>query len=60
VFLARPKNLAALTDRPTKFTLDVAAEVLTRIYEGESLHRICASLPDIPAVRRWPQLLSAV
>jgi hypothetical protein len=53
--MARPKNLAALTGRPTTYTVDVAAEVLTRMFEGESLHKIAQS-PHIPheaTIRSW-------
>jgi hypothetical protein len=53
--MARPKRLHLLTGRPSRYTIEVAAEILTRMSEGESLHRICrdAHLPAEATVRDW-------
>jgi hypothetical protein len=53
--MARPRNLAALTGRPSKFTLEAAAEVLQRMSDGEPLYRICQDehLPSPATIRNW-------
>jgi hypothetical protein len=56
--MARPINLHRLTGRPTRYTIEVAAEILQRMSDGEPLHRICndPDRPDLPSdntVRGW-------
>jgi hypothetical protein len=53
--MARPRNLAALTGRPSKFTLEAAVEVLQRMNDGEPLYRICQDehLPSPGTIRNW-------
>ena len=46
--MARPKNLAALTGRPSTFNLAQASRVLERMCAGEALTRIGRD-PDMPA-----------
>jgi hypothetical protein len=53
--MARPKNLDLLPGRPTRYTPAVAAEICSRLAQGETLARICED-PHLPAeatVRDW-------
>jgi hypothetical protein len=53
--MARPLRLHLLTGRPTRYTTAAAAEICSRLAQGESLVRICAD-PHLPAestVRDW-------
>jgi Bacteriophage Sf6, terminase small subunit-like len=49
--MARPKRLHLLTGRPSRYTIEVATEILTRMAEGGSLHRICQD-EHLPAAAR--------
>jgi hypothetical protein len=53
--MAKPKRLHLLTGRPSRYTIEAACEILTRMSEGESLHRICKDehLPAEATVRGW-------
>ena len=53
--MARPKNLAALTGRPTTFNLKQAREVLRRMSAGEGLQAIGRDegMPAPSTVRSW-------
>jgi hypothetical protein len=57
--MARPKRLHLLTGRPSRYTIEVATEILTRMAEGGSLHRICQDehLPAAATVRDWPTMV---
>jgi hypothetical protein len=53
--MARPKNLHLLTGRPTRYSPAAAAEICSRLAQGETLARICED-PHLPAeatVRDW-------
>jgi hypothetical protein len=53
--MARPKNLHLLSGRPTRYSPAAAAEICSRLAQGETLARICED-PHLPAeatVRDW-------
>jgi hypothetical protein len=53
--MARPHRIVPGPGRPSRYTREIAAEVLQRMFEGESLSRICRDdhLPHDNTVRYW-------